>query len=127
FTSSAFEHFQENISAIEDTISAGTGIPADAQTIPAGSTPIPTTGGISTGNSMDPVGQAADTTPSSSAIPATDKGKAPMVDDSIHADLLTEKERVLKNLHDYQLREDLAKKLQTEQEAEFARQQEELA
>nr|GEZ58416.1 hypothetical protein [Tanacetum cinerariifolium] len=76
FTSSAFKHFQENNSAVEDTISVGAGIPADAQTIPAGSTPIPTTG-----------------------------GKAPMVDDSIPADLLTEQER----------------------EAEFARQQEDLA
>nr|GEU78745.1 hypothetical protein [Tanacetum cinerariifolium] len=62
-------------------------------------------------------------------IPAgtADKGKAPMVDDSILADLLTEQEWVLKNLHDYQLEEDLAKKLQAEQEAKFVRQQEELA
>nr|GFC70016.1 hypothetical protein [Tanacetum cinerariifolium] len=99
FTSSAFEHFQEIISTVEDTIYAGAGIPADAQTIPAGSTPIPTTG-------------------------VADKGKAPIVDKSIPADLLTEQERVLKNLYDYQLGEDLAKKLQAEQEAEFARQQE---
>nr|GFA00196.1 hypothetical protein [Tanacetum cinerariifolium] len=127
FTSSAFEHFQENISAVEDTIPAGDGIPADAQTIPAGSTPIPTTGGVFAGSSMDPAGQAAATAPSSSAIPTADKGKAPMVDDSIPADLLTEQERVLNNLYDYQLGEDLAKKLQAEQEAEFARQQEELA
>nr|GFA07743.1 hypothetical protein [Tanacetum cinerariifolium] len=76
---------------------------------------------------MDPAGQAAAAAPSSSAISAADKGKAPMVDDSIPVDLLTEQERVLKNLHDYQLGEDLAKKLQAEQEAEFARQQEELA
>nr|GEU71179.1 retrotransposon protein, putative, Ty3-gypsy subclass [Tanacetum cinerariifolium] len=62
------------------TIPAGDGIPADAQTILAGSTPIPITG-------------------------AVDKGKAPMVDDSIPADLFTEEER----------------------EAEFARQQKELA
>nr|GEU90001.1 hypothetical protein [Tanacetum cinerariifolium] len=81
----------------------GTGIPTDAQTIPAGSTPIHTTGGVSAGSSMDPASQAADVAPSSSAIPAADKGKAPM------------------------LGEDLAKKLQAEQEAEFARQQEELA
>nr|GEW74782.1 retrovirus-related Pol polyprotein from transposon TNT 1-94 [Tanacetum cinerariifolium] len=53
--------------------------------------------------------------------------KAPMVDDSLPADLLSEQERILKNLHDYQLGEDLAKKLHAEQEAEFARQQEELA
>nr|GEZ29320.1 hypothetical protein [Tanacetum cinerariifolium] len=128
FTSSAFKHFQENIFDVEDTISAGAGIPADAQTIPAGSTPIPTTRGVSAGSSMDPAGQAvAAAAPSSSAIPTADKGKALMVDDSIPADLLTEQERVLKNLHDYQLREDLAKKLNAEQEAEFARQQEELA
>nr|GFA07557.1 JmjC domain-containing protein [Tanacetum cinerariifolium] len=76
---------------------------------------------------MDPAGQAAAAAPSSSAISAADKGKAPMVDDSIPVDLLTEQERVLKNLHDYQLGEDLAKKLQAKQEAEFARQQEELA
>nr|GFA59624.1 putative ribonuclease H-like domain-containing protein [Tanacetum cinerariifolium] len=47
FTSSTFEHFQKNISAIEDTIPAGDGIPVDAQTILAASTPIPTTGGVS--------------------------------------------------------------------------------
>nr|GEZ01487.1 ribonuclease H-like domain, reverse transcriptase, RNA-dependent DNA polymerase [Tanacetum cinerariifolium] len=126
FTSSAFEHFQENIFAVEDTIYAGAGIPANAQTIPAGSTPIPTTGGVSAGSSMDLAGQAV-AAPSSFAILAADKGKAPMVDDFISADLLTEQERVLKNLHDYQLGEDLAKKLHTEQEAEFPRQQEELA
>nr|GEZ56870.1 hypothetical protein [Tanacetum cinerariifolium] len=68
-TSSAFKHFQENIFAVEDTIPAGDGIPADAQTIPAGSTPIPSSGGLG---------------------------------------------------------EDLAKKLHAKQEAEFARQQEEL-
>nr|GFA86534.1 hypothetical protein [Tanacetum cinerariifolium] len=56
FTSLAFEHFQENISAVEDTIPTGDGIHADAQTIPAGSTPIPTTGGVSAGSSMDPAG-----------------------------------------------------------------------
>nr|GEW77475.1 putative ribonuclease H-like domain-containing protein [Tanacetum cinerariifolium] len=127
FTSSAFEHFHDNISAIEDTIPAGDGIPADTETIPAGSPPIPTTGGVSVGSFLDHAGQAAAAAPSSSAIPAVDKGKAPMVDDSIHADLLTEQEWVLKYLHDYQLGEDLAKKLQAEQEAEFARQQEELA
>nr|GFB77541.1 hypothetical protein [Tanacetum cinerariifolium] len=60
------------------TISAGAGNPADAQTIPAGSTPIPTTGGVSGGSFMDPAGQAAAAAPapSSSAIPAVDKGKA---------------------------------------------------
>nr|GEX25079.1 hypothetical protein [Tanacetum cinerariifolium] len=127
FTSSAFEHFHENISAVEDTIPAGDGIPAAAQTIPAGSTPIPTIGGVSAGSSMDPTGQVVAVSPSLSVIPAADKGKAPMVDDFIPADLLTEQERVLKNLHDYQLGEDLAKKLQAEKEAEFAWQQEELA
>nr|GEX55224.1 ribonuclease H-like domain, reverse transcriptase, RNA-dependent DNA polymerase [Tanacetum cinerariifolium] len=120
YTSSAFEHFQENISAVEDTIPTGDGIPADAQTTPAGSTPI------SAGSSMDPAGQAAAAAPSS-AIQAANKGKASMVNDSLPADLLTKQERILKNLHDYQLGEDLAKKLQAEQEAEFARQQEELA
>nr|GEU78921.1 aminoacyl-tRNA synthetase, class 1a, anticodon-binding [Tanacetum cinerariifolium] len=73
FTSLAFEHFHDNISAVKDTIPAGDGIPADAQTIPAGSTPIPTTGGISAGSSMDPAGQAAAATPSST-IPTVDKG-----------------------------------------------------
>nr|GEV17539.1 hypothetical protein [Tanacetum cinerariifolium] len=105
FTSSAFEHFQENISPVKDTISAG---------------------GVSAGSFMDPAGQAA-AAPSSSAIPAADKGKDPMVDDSILIDLLIEQEWVLKNLHNYQLRKDLAKKLQAKQEAEFTRQQEELA
>nr|GEY08513.1 aminoacyl-tRNA synthetase, class 1a, anticodon-binding [Tanacetum cinerariifolium] len=118
FTSSPFKHFQENISAVEHTILTGAGIPTDAQIIPAGSTPIPTTGGVSAGSSMDPTGQAAAAAPT---------GKALMVEDFIPADLLTEQERVLKNLYDYPLEEDLAKKLQAEQEAEFARQQEELA
>nr|GEW51074.1 hypothetical protein [Tanacetum cinerariifolium] len=91
-TSSAFEHFQENISAVEDTIPAGDGIPADAQTIPAGSTPIPSSRGVSAGSSMDPASQAAAAAALSSTIPAADKGKAPMVDDSLPADLLTEQE-----------------------------------
>nr|GEY46493.1 copia protein [Tanacetum cinerariifolium] len=64
-----------------DTIPAGDGIPADAQTIPAGT---------------------AAATPFSSAISAADKGNAPL------------------------LEEDLAKKLQAELEAKFARQHEEL-
>nr|GEX99629.1 aminoacyl-tRNA synthetase, class 1a, anticodon-binding [Tanacetum cinerariifolium] len=81
---------------------------------------------IPAGSSMDPTGQAAAAAPSST-IPAANKGKAPMVDDSLPADLLSEQEHILKNLHDYQLGEDLAKKLYVEQEAEFARQQEELA
>nr|GEZ49955.1 retrovirus-related Pol polyprotein from transposon TNT 1-94 [Tanacetum cinerariifolium] len=76
-------------------------IPADAQTIPAGSTPIPSSEGVSAGSSMNPADQA-DVAAPSSTIPATNKGKAPM------------------------LGEDLAKKLHTEQEVEFARQQEEL-
>nr|GEX61637.1 integrase, catalytic region, zinc finger, CCHC-type, peptidase aspartic, catalytic [Tanacetum cinerariifolium] len=67
------------------------------------------------------------TAPSSSIPTAADKGKAPMVDDFIPADLLSEQERVLKNLHDSQLGEELAKKIHAEQKAEFARQQEELA
>nr|GEZ67570.1 copia protein [Tanacetum cinerariifolium] len=65
--------------------------------------------------------------PSSSIPTAADKGKAPTVDDSLPADLLSEQERVLKNLHDSQLGEELAKKIHAEQEVEFARQQEELA
>nr|GEV78746.1 hypothetical protein [Tanacetum cinerariifolium] len=79
------------------TISASVGIHADAQTIPADSIPIPTTGGVFVGSFMDPAGQAtaAAAAPSSSAIPAADKGKAPMIDDSIPADLLTEQERLL--------------------------------
>nr|GEW80498.1 ribonuclease H-like domain, reverse transcriptase, RNA-dependent DNA polymerase [Tanacetum cinerariifolium] len=73
------------------------------ETIPTGSTSIPTTEGVFAGSSMDHAGQADAAAPSLSAIPAADKGKAPM------------------------LEEVLAKKLQAEQEAEFARQQEELA
>nr|GEX43623.1 JmjC domain-containing protein [Tanacetum cinerariifolium] len=108
------------------TIPVGGGVPADAQTIPTGGTPIPSSEGVSAGSSMDHAGQAAAAAPSSS-IPAADKGKSFMVDDSLPTDLLTEQERILKNLHDYQLGEDLAKKLHAKQEAEFARQQEELA
>nr|GFD44300.1 hypothetical protein [Tanacetum cinerariifolium] len=58
-------------------------------------------GGVSAGSSMDHAGQAAAAAPSSSVILAANKGKASMVDDSITADLLTEQEHVLKNLHDY--------------------------
>nr|GEY79568.1 copia protein [Tanacetum cinerariifolium] len=105
FTYFASAHDPENIPA-------GAGIPAAATTIPAGS-------------SMDAAIHAG--VARSSFIPAVDKGKAPMVDNSLPADLLSEQERILKNLHDYQLGEDLAKKLHAEQEAEFARQQEELA
>nr|GEZ17517.1 xylulose kinase-1 [Tanacetum cinerariifolium] len=120
FTSSASDHFLENIFVVEDTLPAGEGIPVAAPTIPTGSTTIPA------GSSMDPAGQAAAATPLST-IPAADKGKASMVDDSLPADLLSEQERILKNLYDYQLGEELAKKLHAEQEAKFARQQEELA
>nr|GEV54844.1 hypothetical protein [Tanacetum cinerariifolium] len=119
FTSSAFEHFPENISAVEDTLPAGEGIHVAALTIPAGSTTIPagsTT--IPAGSSMDTTVQAAAAAPSST-ISAADKGKAPMdTDDSLFVDLLSEQERILKNLHDYQLGEDLAKKLHAKQEAE---------
>nr|GEX19309.1 putative reverse transcriptase domain-containing protein [Tanacetum cinerariifolium] len=105
FTTSAFAH-------IPDNIPAGADIPAAATTIPAGS-------------SMDAAVHVV--APPSSFIPAVDKCKAPMVDDSIPADLLSKQERVLKNLHDSQLEEELAKKIHAEQEVEFARQQEELA
>nr|GEX29805.1 ribonuclease H-like domain-containing protein [Tanacetum cinerariifolium] len=108
FTSLAFEHFQENIYVVEDTIPAGDGIPANAQTIPAGSTPILTTGGVSAGSFMDPAGQAVATAPSSSVIPATDKGKAVMVDDSIPANLLTEQEQFARQ------QEELTQKAQVE-------------
>nr|GEY66445.1 hypothetical protein [Tanacetum cinerariifolium] len=106
FTSSASAHLSENIPA-------GASVPAAATTIPAGS-------------SVDDVVHTA-VAPSSSIPTAADKGKAPMVDDSIPADLLSEQARILKNLHDYQLGEELAKKIHAEQEVEFARQQEELA
>nr|GEY23995.1 ribonuclease H-like domain-containing protein [Tanacetum cinerariifolium] len=81
FTSSASPH-------VPDNIPAGADIPVAATTIHAGS-------------SMD----AAVHSPAAplSFIPAVDKGKAPMVDDSLPADLLSEQERILKNLHDYQL------------------------
>nr|GFD55186.1 hypothetical protein [Tanacetum cinerariifolium] len=75
FTSSASEQFPANISAVEDTLPASEDIPTAATTIPAGS-------------SMDHAGQAASAAPSST-IPATDKGKAPMVDDSFPDDLLS--------------------------------------
>nr|GFA97666.1 JmjC domain-containing protein [Tanacetum cinerariifolium] len=101
------------------TLPAGEGIPAAPTTIPTGNTPIPA------GRSMDPADQAAADAPT--ILTAVDKGKAPMVDDSLPADLLSEQERILKNLYDSQLGEELAKKLHAEQEAEFARQQEELA
>nr|GEX19613.1 JmjC domain-containing protein [Tanacetum cinerariifolium] len=97
-----------------------------SETIPPGvRVPVaPTT--ISAGSSVDAAVHAV-AAPSSSIPTAADKGKAPMVDNSPPTDLLSELERVLKNLYDSQLGEELAKKIQAEQEAEFARQQEELA
>nr|GFB60970.1 hypothetical protein [Tanacetum cinerariifolium] len=106
FTSSASAH-------VSETILAGVRVPVAATTIPAGS-------------SVDAAVDAA-AAPSSFIPTAADKGKAPMVDDSLPADLLSEQERILKNLYDSQLGEELAKKIHAEQEAEFARQLEELA
>nr|GEV63910.1 ribonuclease H-like domain-containing protein [Tanacetum cinerariifolium] len=106
FTSSVSAH-------VSETIPPGVRVPAAATTIPASS-------------SVD-VDVHTAVVPSSSIPTAADKGKAPMVDNSPPADLLSEHERVLKNLHDSQLGEELAKMIQAEQEAEFARQQEELA
>nr|GEY91802.1 uncharacterized mitochondrial protein AtMg00810-like [Tanacetum cinerariifolium] len=108
------KQFTSSVSAhVSETIPAGVRVPAAVTTIPAGS-------------SVDVVIHVA--AAHSSSIPtAADKGKAPMVDDSIPADLLSKQERVLKNLHDSQLGEELAKKIHAEQEAKFARQQEELA
>nr|GEX09719.1 hypothetical protein [Tanacetum cinerariifolium] len=103
------KQFTSSVSAhVSETIPVGVRVPAAATTIPAGS-------------SVD------DAAPSSSIPTAADKGKAPMVDDSLPADLLSEQECVLKNLHDSQLGEELAKKIHAEQEAKFARQHEELA
>nr|GEY50302.1 JmjC domain-containing protein [Tanacetum cinerariifolium] len=108
------KQFTSFVSAhVSKTIPAGVRVPAAATTIPAGS-------------SVDAAVHAA-AAPSSFIPTAADKGKAPMVDDSLPADLLSEQERVLKNLHDSQLGEELAKKIHDEQEAEFVRQQEELA
>nr|GEY43022.1 hypothetical protein [Tanacetum cinerariifolium] len=108
------KQFTSSISAhVSETIPAGVRVPDASSTFPAGSL-------------MDAVVHVA-AAPSSSIPTATDKGKAPMVDDFLPADLLSEQERVLKNLHDSQLGEELAKKIHVEQEAESARQQEELA
>nr|GEZ03117.1 hypothetical protein [Tanacetum cinerariifolium] len=75
FTSFASAHVSENI-------------PASAS-VPAAATTIPT------GSSVDADVHAA-TAPSSSIPTAADKGKAPMVDDSLPADLLSDQEHVLK-------------------------------
>nr|GEZ14666.1 synaptobrevin, longin-like domain protein [Tanacetum cinerariifolium] len=96
FTTSASSHVPGNIPASAD-------IPAAATIIPAGS-------------SMDAAVHSA--AAHSSFIPtATDKGKAPMVDDSFPADLLSEQERVLKNLHDSQLGEELSDQCRRELDA----------
>nr|GEY82562.1 retrovirus-related Pol polyprotein from transposon TNT 1-94 [Tanacetum cinerariifolium] len=73
FTSSASAH-------VSETILAGVRVPAAATTIPAGS-------------SVDAAIHAV-AAPSSSIPTAADKGKAPMVDDSLPADLLSEQERM---------------------------------
>nr|GEZ99966.1 hypothetical protein [Tanacetum cinerariifolium] len=73
---------------ILDTILAGADIPAASTTIPVGS-------------SIDDDVYAA-AAPSSS-IPAVDKGKSPMVDDSLPADLLSEQERRRRELDAAQL------------------------
>nr|GEW27044.1 aminoacyl-tRNA synthetase, class 1a, anticodon-binding [Tanacetum cinerariifolium] len=89
--------------------SPGVRVPAAAATIPvASSVDIAVRAAAATipaASSVDAAVPAA-AAPSSS-IP-TDKGKAPMVDDSFPAALLSEQERVLKNLHDSQLGEDIA-------------------
>nr|GEY34494.1 hypothetical protein [Tanacetum cinerariifolium] len=90
-----------------------------SETIPAGVR-------VPAGSSVDAAVYAT-VAPSYSIPTAADKGKAPMVDDSLPVDLLSEQERVLKNLHDFQLGEELAKKIRAEQEFEFAGQQDELA
>nr|GEZ03138.1 JmjC domain-containing protein [Tanacetum cinerariifolium] len=72
FTSFVFAH-------VSETIPVGVRVPAAATTIPAGS-------------SVDAVVHAA-AGPSSSIPTPADKGKAPMVDDSLPADLLSEQER----------------------------------
>nr|GEW63287.1 putative ribonuclease H-like domain-containing protein [Tanacetum cinerariifolium] len=82
FTSSASTH-------VSETIPAGVRVPAAATTIPAGS-------------SVDAAVHAV-AVPSSSIPTAADKGKAPMVDDSLPTDLLSEQER-----------EELAQKAQAE-------------
>nr|GEW78123.1 retrovirus-related Pol polyprotein from transposon TNT 1-94 [Tanacetum cinerariifolium] len=82
FTSSVSTH-------VSETIPTGVRVPAAATTIPAGS-------------SVDAAVHAA-AAPSSSIPTAADKGKAPMVDDSLPADLLSEQER-----------EELAQKAQAE-------------
>nr|GEY35435.1 hypothetical protein [Tanacetum cinerariifolium] len=106
--------FTSYVSAhVSETIPPGVRVPAAATTIPVGS-------------SVDADVHAA-AAPSSSIPTAAYKGKAPMVDNSPPTDLLSEHERVLKNLYDSQLGEDLAKKIQAEQEAEFASQQENAA
>nr|GEY58230.1 hypothetical protein [Tanacetum cinerariifolium] len=97
-----------------------------SENIPAGVSVLAAATTISAGSSVDAAVHAA--AAPSSFIPTTvDTGKAPMVDDSLPTDLLSEQERVLKNLHDSQLGRELEKKIHAKQEAEFARQQEELA
>nr|GFB06149.1 hypothetical protein [Tanacetum cinerariifolium] len=78
---------EEKIYAVEDTIPTGDGIPADAQTIPTGSTPIPTTKGVSASSSIDPAGQATADAPSSSTIPAADKA----IGDDVNEDNMNER------------------------------------
>nr|GFA99526.1 hypothetical protein [Tanacetum cinerariifolium] len=82
---------------VSETIPTGVRVLAAASTIPATS-------------SVDAVVRAA-ATPSPSIPTTANKGKAPMVYDSIPADLLSEQECVLKNLYDSQLGEELAKKI----------------
>ncbi|GJX61784.1 hypothetical protein Tco_0294684 [Tanacetum coccineum] len=60
-------------------------------------------------------------------VSSSDKGKAPVVDETSKADLLSAQERALKNLHDAMLGEELARKVQAEEEANLARHREELA
>nr|GEV81749.1 reverse transcriptase domain-containing protein [Tanacetum cinerariifolium] len=72
FTSSAFAHVSENIPA-------GVSVPAATTTIPAGS-------------SVDAAVYVVAAAPTSSIPTAADKGKAPIIDDSLPVDLLSEQE-----------------------------------
>ncbi|GKC67397.1 hypothetical protein Tco_1099995, partial [Tanacetum coccineum] len=125
----AFEKFQAPVTAVSsipaDGVPAGSSnVPADssipAVSIPGGSSNVPAVSSILA--VLIPAGSS-----NVLVVSSSDKGKAPVVDETSKADLLSAQERVLKNLHDAMLGEELARKVQAEEEANLARHREELA
>ncbi|GJZ33621.1 hypothetical protein Tco_0579057 [Tanacetum coccineum] len=138
--SSAYEEVtagsEPNTTGIEDIL-ADISVTPGRTSVPTGSAPVPTEEFVTLGNSTIPTGSAQVptgefVTPGSSSIHVgsvqvpsvsvyADKGKAKMVDEPTPT-----QERTFKQLEDYRLGFEAAERLQAQEQAEMARQREEL-